>query len=444
VAATALLSTVFYIGTVGILDRDADRKIALTTKQLVEIANPKDWRIVAAQIHQYMEDGVDSDTEIYLLSDANGRIVTGNIPAWTDATTPADQLVDHAVMREGRQSHARILLHRFADGTLLVVGRDMSDLAEIGALIAGAIWTGGALALVLSIVGTMVFHRTLENRIGAIRQTARDIQLGNLSRRIVTSDKLDEFGHLSEDINHMLDRIETLMEGVRSVSDTVAHNMRTPLSRIRMRLEEAGRAQSDPGARELAQIYAIEQIDGLTTLLDKLLQIAEAESGTRRQPFALINLGDVIAPIIELYDAAADAQRISLIARIEGSPVILGDKDLLASVLANLLDNALKYAGDSTTIQVMATHDVQTVTLVVQDRGPGIPFIEREKVLRRFYRLDSDGHGNGLGLSIVAALISLHGGDVVLEDAAPGLRVRIIFPNAATTSTLPNGNVLHA
>lgn len=443
VAATVLLSTVFYFGTVGILDREADKKILATTQRLVDMATRSDWRTVTLQIQEDLGDGVDSDSEIYLLRDADGRALAGNISAWTDAAAPVDRIMDHAVVRNGRSFIARLLLHRFADGTLLVVGRDMNDLTEIGGLIAGAIWTGGLLALLLSIGGTLLFHRQIESRIGAIRQTARDIQFGNLSGRIKTSHRTDEFDRLGADINNMLDRIETLMDGVRNVSNMVAHNVRTPLGRIRGRLEEVLHGKSDSKGLEVAGAYAIEQIDGLIVLLDKLLQISEAQSGTRRQPFALVHLSDVITPIMELYDAAADAQGIHLRAQLEGAPVVRGDKDLLASILSNLLDNALKYASHCATIEVRATHDAQTVTLLVQDRGPGIPVAEREKVLRRFYRLNSGGQGNGLGLSIVTALTTLHGGAVFLEDAQPGLRVRITFP-MVTAATLPNGNVLEA
>lgn len=442
IAATVLISAVFYFGTIGILDRKADRKILATTERLVEVAAHNGWPTVSKQIEQDLGDGVDSDSEIYFLRDAQGHAIAGNISAWTDAAAPVGQIIDHWAVRNGRASRARLLLHHFADGTLLVVGRDMSDLDEIGGLIANAIWTGGLLALFLSVGGTMLFHRQIESRIGAVRQAARDIQLGNLSRRIATSDKSDEFDRLSADINHMLDRIETLMDGVRNVSNMVAHNVRTPLGRIRGRLEEVLRGKSDSRGFEAAGMYAIEQIDGLIVLLDKLLQIAEAESGIRRQPFALVSLCDVITPILELYDAAAHAQGVSLLSRVEGAPVILGDRDLLASLLTNLLDNALKYARNSASIEVSAGCDEQGVTLIVQDRGPGIPPSEREKVLHRFYRLDGRGQGHGLGLSIVAALTSLHGGAVFLEDAEPGLRVRITFPK--TAATLPNGNVLIA
>ncbi len=438
--STVLISAVFYFGTIGVLARDVDRKISTISERLVAMAEHGGVPTVTMRIQQDLGDDQDSDSEIYLLSDSGGRLIAGNISVWVDLAAPLDQVIDHAVVRNGRTTIARVLLHRLSDRSLLVVGRDMSDLNQIGKLIGRAIWIGGLLALMLSVGGTLFFHRQIENRIWAIRQAAREIEIGNLSRRIPLSDQPDEFDRLSADINHMLDRIEKLMDGVRHVSNIVAHNLRTPLGRIRGRLEAALYGKFEFHALEIAGSFAIEEIDDLIVVLDKLLQIAEGESGTRRQPFELVKLGDVITAVIELYDAAANAQGIALLASLDGDPVILGDKDLLANILANLLDNALKYAGNSGSIEVRASQDLDTATLIVQDQGPGIPLEERQKVLGRFYRLDSRQQGSGLGLSIVVALTYLHGGTVYLEDAAPGLRVRITMP-LAKARTLPNGNV---
>jgi signal transduction histidine kinase len=228
------------------------------------------------------------------------------------------------------------------------------------------------------------------------------------------------------------------MDGVRYVSNVVAHNLRTPLGRIRGHLEHALRGKSNYQGLEDAGNYAIEEIDSLTAVLEKLLQIGEAESGTRRRPFESVNLGELVTLVVELYDAAADAQGISLIADVGGNTVVFGDKDLLAIILGNLLDNALKYAGNCATITVRVSRERETVTLVVQDGGPGIPLQEREKVLRRFYRLDNRQLGNGLGLSIVVAFTFLHGGTIQLEDAAPGLRVRITLPFAGVLVSEPD------
>jgi len=230
----------------------------------------------------------------------------------------------------------------------------------------------------------------------------------------------------------MLDRIEHLMDGVRHVSNAIAHDLRTPLGRIRSRLEEAlgpgkGSAQLVGTAR-----FAIQQVDELIQMLDRLLQIAEAESGARRQSFAPVSLALVLSDVVELYDATAEAEEITLVSEIEGDPVALGDRNLLTSAAANLVDNALKYAGSGATVRVRAIQDRDTVSMVVQDNGPGIPPTERSRVVDRFYRLDQSRSlpGNGLGLSIVTAIASLHWGKLYLDDAAPGLLAGIALPRA--------------
>jgi signal transduction histidine kinase len=250
----------------------------------------------------------------------------------------------------------------------------------------------------------------------------------------------DEFARLNRDINSMLDRIEHLMDGVRHVSNAIAHDLRTPLGRIRSRLEEALRPGNNTAQLAGTARFAIQQVDDLIQMLDRLLQIAEAEAGAQRASFTLVPLGSVISDVVELYDATAEAEGITLVSEIESDPVTLGDRNLLASALVNLIDNALKYAGSGATVRVRAALEPDTVSIVVQDDGPGIPSDERSRVVDRFYRLDRSRSlpGNGLGLSIVTAIASLHWGRLYLEDAAPGLIARIVLPRAEG-ATLPTG-----
>jgi signal transduction histidine kinase len=340
------------------------------------------------------------------------------------------RLTDANVIRNGRPSLSRLLPRSLPDGSVLVVGRDMQDQREIEQLVWHALLGGGAVALLLAIGGALLFRRQLERRVGAIRRTAHEIGAGDLSRRIPTSGVEDEFARLNSDINHMLDRIEQLMGGVRRVSNAIAHDLRTPLARIRSRLEEA----LGPG-KSMTQLvatarFAIQQVDELIRMLEKLLQIAEAESGAQRQCFAPVTLASVISGAVELYDAAAEAEDITLVSNVIGHPITLGDRQLLTNAVMNLIDNALKYAGSGATVRVRGTEEADTVSLVVEDDGPGIPPEERPHVIDRFYRLDGSRSlpGNGLGLSIVTALASLHRGQLSLSDAAPGLIARIVLP----------------
>jgi len=289
-------------------------------------------------------------------------------------------------------------------------------------------------ALVLTIGGALLFRRQLEHRVSAIRRTALEIEAGDLSRRIPISDVEDEFARLNRDINRMLDRIEHLMDGVRHVSNAIAHDLRTPLGRIRSRLEEALRPGNNTAQLAGTARFSIQQVDELIRMLDRVLQIAEAESGAHRQSFTPVPLAAVVSDVVELYDATAEAEGITLISEIEGQPMTMGDKSLLTSALVNLTDNALKYAGSGATVHVRATQDRDTVSMIVQDDGPGIPPAEQSRVTERFYRLDQSRSlpGNGLGLSIASAAASLHWGKLELEGAAPGLIARIVLPRAAT------------
>jgi signal transduction histidine kinase len=433
IGSMSVISAAFYFGTVGVLARSTDAKLLSISNKLAGHFDTRGGDQLRQEIEQLLADGIEQDTEVYLLIAPDGEKVVGNIAGWTAAAASPDRLADLKVLRNGRPSLSRLLPRVLPDGSILVVGRDMQDQREIEQLVWRALLAGGAAALLLAIGGAVLFRRQLEHRVSAIRRTAREIEAGDLTRRIPVSGVEDEFARLNRDINSMLDRIEHLMDGVRHVSNAIAHDLRTPLGRIRSRLEEALR----PGNNNTAQLagtarFAIQQVDDLIQMLDRLLQIAEAEAGAQRASFTLVPLGSVVSDVVELYDATAEAEGIALVWEIESDPVTLGDRNLLASALVNLIDNALKYAGSGATVRVRAAQEPDTVSIVVQDDGPGIPSGERSRVVDRFYRLDRSRSlpGNGLGLSIVTAIASLHWGKLYLEDAKPGLIARIVLPSA--------------
>jgi signal transduction histidine kinase len=441
--AVAVISAVLYFGTVGVLVPGIDAKLFAISKRLTTQFETHGTAALQQEIQRLLTDDIDQDTEVYLLLGPDGQKIVGNLSAWTSSMIPLDRLTDQTVTRYGRPSSSRLLPHELPNGATLVVGRDMEDVHEIAQLVLRALVVGGAVAVLLAIGGAILFRQQLENRVAAIRRTVLEIEAGDLSRRIPVLDTEDEFTRLNRDINHMLDQIQHLMGGVQEVSNSVAHDLRTPLGRIRSLLDEALRPGTTIETVSATACAAIRGIDELTTVFDKLLQIAEAESGTRRQSFQPIALKEIITGVTELYDATAEAKGIELVVDIAGEPTTLGDKDLLASATANLIDNALKYAGRLATVQVRATQERNTVSIVVQDDGPGIPPEERSKVITRFYRLDPSRSlpGNGLGLPIVAAISHLHSGTLSLDDAGPGLIARIVLPRV-DGATFPNGNVL--
>jgi signal transduction histidine kinase len=432
IGSMSVISATFYFGTVGLLARSTDTKLLSVSNKLTAHFDTRGGDQLRQEIEQLLADGIEQDTEVYLLISPDGRKVAGNIAGWTAAATSPDRLTDLKVLRNGRPSLSRLLPRVLADGSILVVGRDMQDQREIEQLVWHALLAGGAAALLLAIGGAVLFRRQLEHRVSAIRRTAREIEAGDLTRRIPITGVEDEFARLNRDINSMLDRVEHLMDGVRHVSNAIAHDLRTPLGRIRSRLEEALRPGNNTLELAGTARFAIQQVDDLIQMLDRLLQIAEAEAGARRASFTLVPLGSVISDVVELYDATAEAEGISLVSKIESDPVTLGDRNLLGSALVNLIDNALKYAGNGAKVRVRAVQEPDTVSIVVQDDGPGIPSAERSRVVGRFYRLDRSRSlpGNGLGLSIVTAIASLHWGRLYLEDAKPGLIARIVLPRA--------------
>jgi signal transduction histidine kinase len=434
IGSMTVISAAFYFGTVGVLSRSTDAKLLSISKRLADHYETRGGEGLRQEVQQLLMDGIEQDTEVYLLTGPDGRNIVGNIAGWKSAATPLDRLTDLKVIRNGRPSLSRLLPRLLPDGSILVIGRDMQDQREIEQLVWRALSAGGAVALLLAIGGAMLFRQQLERRVGAIRRTAREIEAGDLSRRIPISGVEDEFARLNRDINNMLDRIEHLMDGVRHVSNAIAHDLRTPLGRIRSRLEEALRSGEGPAQIAGTARFAIQQIDELIQMLDRLLQIAEAESGAHRLSFASVPLGSVVNDVVELYDATAEAEGITLVSEIEGQPVALGDKNLLTSAVVNLIDNALKYAGSGARVSVLATQERDAVSMVVRDDGPGIPPAERSRVVERFYRLDQSRSlpGNGLGLAIVTAVASLHRGKLCLEDGAPGLTARIVLPRADT------------
>jgi signal transduction histidine kinase len=432
VGSTLVVSAVFYFGTVGVVEHRADAKLQLLSERLVDHYRARGPDAVRQEVEQLLNDGIDQDTEVFELIGDDGRKLAGNLAGWTPSPAEAGTLQDRGIIRNGQPSVSRLLPRVLPDGAIIVVGRDLHDQLNIEQIVWRALAAGALCAVMLAVLGALVFRRVLEGRIAAIRRTAHEIEAGDMSRRVLISGGEDEFARISRDINRMLDHIEHLMDGVRHVSNAIAHDLRTPLGRIRSQLDDGLRPGKQKGQLAKTARFAIAQIDDLIRIFDRLLQIAEAESGTRRQSFLPVSLELIVADVVELYDAEGEARGITLLTEIDGSAVTLGDKNLLASAVANLIDNAFKYAGEGATVRIRTACEHAEVFVIVEDNGPGIPSTERSRVVERFYRMDASRSmpGNGLGLSIVGSIASLHWGSLRLEDAVPGLRATLVLPRA--------------
>jgi signal transduction histidine kinase len=430
-------SAVLYFGTVGVLDRAIDGKIVSISNRLVSTYGRRPVGDLAREINLELTDGIDSDTEIFLVTSPSGQRVVGNLTQWP-AHPPIGTLLKRDVIRNGRPSSARLLVEPLPSGGLLYIGRDLSEQRSIRDLVLRALQAAGAISLVLVVFGAWFFRHQIERRIGGIRRTASEIEAGNLDRRISISGD-DEFARLAIDINRMLDRIEQLMNGVRHVSNAIAHDLRTPLARVRAALDDALKRETTAPALSEAARSAIEGIDDLIVLLNKLLQIAEAESGMRAGSFEPVDVNRIVHDMVDLYDAAAEDAGVRL-RSTSGSPVwAQGDHDLLASAVASLIDNAIKYAGRGASVEVQAETEPDGVAITVRDDGPGVPASELPHLTERFYRMDRARNqpGNGLGLAIVSAIAALHGGALQLSNAHPGLRASVRLHAAKPTRPTP-------
>lgn len=425
--SVAVLSTVFYFGTVGVFERSMDNKIQAIALRLASAWNAGGDEELVRQIDLQLHDRIDSDTELVGLLDAGGYRLAGNLPPW-DGKPPQGQLVFDQMQRKKGVVSVRLLAMPLGGNRRLVVGRDLSELDAIREVVERALLISSSVSLLLAFAGALLFRRLIESRIGRIRRTAARIAAGELSSRIEVQGK-DEFARLGTDINQMLDRIESLMEGVRHVSNSIAHDLRTPLGRVRSRLERALGATADPQAMIGDARLAIEEIDNVIGLFDKLLQIAAAESGVRTSSFDPVDIAAIARDMAELYEASADERGMLL--RYTGPEAlsVRGDRDLLATALASLIDNAIKYAPDGAWVDIGVQGGQEEVVVSVRDYGPGVPETDIGKLCERFYRVDQSRHlpGNGLGLSIVTAIAQLHGAGLRLRNAGPGLEASLVF-----------------
>jgi signal transduction histidine kinase len=377
---------------------------------------------------------------ILLLTDASLHPMSGNLPAWPPNVplVPGNYKVKVEMGDQGMQT---ALVHVATLGSYhLLVGRDNALFAPLQT----RFWYGLTAAIaVLSIAGLLIgliTRRALLIRIDSIRQTVSAIIHGDLQHRLPTHLNDDELNTLSRTINGMLEQIELLVHGVRNVSNSIAHDLRTPLAELRSRLEELALIRP-PAEQTYAEIDgAVADVDRVIRIFDALLRLAEIDAGLRRSGFVALDVADLAANAVEFYAPAAELKNIDLTFRSDGPVSVSGDPVLLAQALSNLIDNALKYAPVNGAIEV-AVHKRGdgTAQVSVSDNGPGIDDSEKSKVVERFYRGDASRGtpGVGLGLSLVQAVAKLHGSALELTDGNPGLRVAITMPfDAASTAAL--------
>ncbi len=359
----------------------------------------------------------------YLVQSPQGTRLAGEIPVvgarrgWLGLTA----------MDQGERKPLMAYAEELPGGVVVAVGDDVRRIRQAEAAVLRAFAWGVSATLLLGVGGGIWLSQLFLYRVDAISRTAEAIIDGDLSQRVPLRGTGDDLDRLAETLNRMLDRMDKLLESVRQASNNIAHDLRTPLSRLGQYLEDARTQARSAADHQLALDRAKAEVEALLGTFAALLRIAEVEAGAQRAAFRRVDLSAIVATVAEAFAPSAEEAGYKLIAEVAPGIAIHGDRELLTQMLVNLVENALRHTPPGTQVRLLLGSQAGRAVLAVEDNGPGVPEAERELILRRFYRLDHSRStpGSGLGLSLVAAVAELHGAELRLEDARPGLRVSV-------------------
>ena len=430
---------------------------ALNTRRLIteQITNRVNTEITALR-EQYEQGGIRRllilvdvrarrpGSSLILVTTPTGQELAGNVgslepgildhPGWYEISYRRVEAQDDVEHR------ALVQVMALPDGFRLLVGRDLEERERIYGIIANAGRWSFVVVVVLGLAGGFFVSRRVLKRIDAMTETANTIMAGDLTGRLPVAGTGDELDRLANNVNAMLERIEALMHGLKEVSDNIAHDLKTPLTRLRNRCEQALRGAKGDADYRAALESTIGESDELIRTFDALLMIARAESGQARENMSQFDAADIAHDVCELYEPLAEEKGLALKVEAPLAAPVRGNRELISQALANLVDNAIKYAGAeaskvngaSAEIVLGAAVDGDRIALSVADHGPGIPDADRGRVVERFVRLEQSRSlpGSGLGLSLASAVARLHGGELKFEDNHPGLKSIIALPRA--------------
>jgi len=440
-ASAALIVFYIYNSTARALALQTDRAIAVEVSEFsakFSAAGPNGLN------QEVIRRRFSNEGSLYSFAYATGRLISGNLDPLPDDIQADGKVVRFTYAREVGASgevelrRARGALNALPGGYVLLVGRDVHEDEMVVARVARQTWTATGLILILGLLTGAFISRRFSSRLDGLNAVARDVMAGDLKRRAPRNHTGDELDTLSQNLNAMLDRIERLMLSMRHAGDAVAHDLRSPLTRLRARLESA-LLTNDADPKEVIQT-ALGDADELLTTFNAVLRLARLEAGEQRSELVDVELGPLIADLAELYEPACEDAGLEMLCEIEADRVVRADASLISQAVSNLLDNAVKYTPEGGAIAVrVRRRSSGRIEISITDTGHGIPAEDRERVVQRFVRLEvsRSAPGSGLGLSLVQAIAELHGARLELEDGPGstdgegfGLRVALIFPKA--------------
>ena len=449
---TLVYLSVFVVFAASLLGYFALNTRRLITEQITRTVTAETTRLR----EQYNEAGIRGlvlfidlrsrrpGSSLYLVTTPTGEGLAGNVSALAPGALDHPGWIETSYRRieqpDDVEHRALVQVVELPGGFRLLVGRDLEERERIYGIIANAGRWSFALVVVLGLAGGFFVSRRVLKRIDAMTETAHTIMAGDLSGRLPVAGTGDELDRLADNVNAMLERIEALMHGLKEVSDNIAHDLKTPLTRLRNRCEQALRGAKGDADYRAALESTIAESDELIRTFDALLMIARAESGQARDNMTDFDAAEIARDVGDLYEPLADEKGLMLKVEAPAAAPLRGNRELVSQALANLVDNAIKYAGPEINkingapaeIVVKAGVDGERITLTVADHGPGIAESDRGRVIERFVRLEQSRSqpGSGLGLSLAAAVARLHGGELKLEDNHPGLKSVIALPRA--------------
>jgi signal transduction histidine kinase len=447
---TLVYLTVFALFAVFLLAYFAWNTRRLITEQITQTVDAE----ITGLAEQYRQGGirrlvfvVDArsrrpGSSLYLVTTRAGEGLAGNVGSLATGILETSGWTETAYRRlddpDGAEHHALVRVFQLSAGFRLLVGRDLEERERLHDIVLAAGRWSLAIVIVLGVAGGFFVTRRVLKRVDAMTETTRKIMDGDLAGRLPVAGTGDELDRLATNLNAMLERIEALMHGLKEVSDNIAHDLKTPLTRLRNRCEEALRLAEDESQYRAALESTIEESEALIRTFNALLMIARAESGQARDGMIDFDAAEIARGVGELYEPLADDKGIHLKVEAPAATPVHGNRELISQALANLVDNAIKYGaemnGAEAEIVVTARGEGDRILLAVADSGRGIPQPDRGRAVERFVRLEQSRSqpGSGLGLSLASAVARLHGGELKLEDNNPGLKTVISLPRAGS------------
>jgi signal transduction histidine kinase len=436
-AGVTLLLTTVYILTARVLDREVDAVISSEAGALIDDYARGGLLSLVSSLHR-RADSWGRSGAVYLLVEANGFPIAGNLARWPRNVAEHEGWIEFEIDASdygGEMAHPiRAQVFGLPGGRRLLIGTDILDRRVLAERLRTAMLWGVGLCVVLATLVGFNYSRRVRRRVRSIADACETIMAGDLAQRLPVEAAGDEFDELATAVNHMLNRIEQQTETLRTTFDSAAHDLRAPLYRARVRMEETlQHGDLSAAARDTIEA-TLAELERVQRTLGTLLQIAQADGRGRDATREAVDLAALARELVELYTPEAGGRDVALSYTGAEAAVISGNRQLLAQALVNLIENALKYVPSHGRVTVSVAPEDDSTTLTVSDNGPGVPPEDRARVLLPFVRLERDREqvGSGLGLSLVAAVMRLHGAAVELLDNQPGLIVRCRFPAAAS------------